>query len=283
VEPIKLTFLESVPDGLRRLTIANWAGVCLVLSRSRLHSALKTGELAHPGVYILVGPSGIDMSDHGRKLVFELYIGKSDSFDERIGNHDKFKGFWSTAFFFYGGGPDELHAGQTGDLEGRLIARAQTAGHNVTNVANPKLHGVLSKSDSTDIFLNYIETILKALGYDFFSSRELAEPVLKPLEAVAELEIDVPQNLRRVVDQIRAACLTLPAAEFYGTHVPDLRAKVVSARGSRMFARIQFRKQAVKLTLKDEVFTLKADTLMDEGIERKIKEAYSRARHELTD
>jgi hypothetical protein len=284
MESIKLTFLESVPDGLRRLTIANWAGVCLVLSRSRLHSALKTGGLAHPGVYILLGPSAIDISDHGRKLVFELYIGKSDSFDERIGNHDKFKGFWSTAFFFYGGGPEELHAGQTGDLERHLIARAQKAGHKVTNVANPKLHGAPAQSDSTDIFLTYIETILKALGYDFFSSQGPTEPpALKPLEPVAELEIAVPENLRRTVDQIRAVCLTLPAVEFYGTHVPDLRAKVVSAHGSRIFARIQFRKQTVKLTLKGQVFTLKADTLVDEEIERHIRDAYSRASRELAD
>jgi hypothetical protein len=288
LESIKIAFLEpkseSPADGLRRLTVESWAGVCLVLSRGRLHAALKTGHLTHPGVYILVGPSEISAGHNGRTLVFELYIGRSDSFDERIARHDKFKNFWSTAFFFYRDGVDELHAGQTGDLEARLIAKAKAAGNKVNhvhNVANPKPQG---GSDSTEMFLKQIETILKALGYDFFSPQQLTEAaVLEPLEVADEPQMDVPESLRALIGQIRAACLALPSTEFYATHVPDLRAKVVSAHGSRIFARVQFKKRAVKLTLRGQAFTLEADALVDESVKEKIKDAYSHASQQLAD
>jgi len=231
-----------------------------------------------------VGPSQVSSGHNGRTLVFELYIGKSDSFDVRIANHDKFKDFWSTAFFFYRAGDDELHAGQTGDLEARLITKARAAGNTVNdvrNVANPHSRGT---SDFTDVFMDKIETILKALGYDFFSSEKHPDTAIpEPFEVIDAPEIYVPENLRRIVDQIRTVCLALPSTEFYATHVPDLRAKVVAARGSRIFARIQFLKQAVKLTLKSQVFTLEANASLDETVMQNIKAAYSQASQQLAD
>jgi len=288
MEPIKITFLEPTADGLRRLTTDNWSGVCLVISRSHLAAALKTEELAHSGIYILVGPSKVTFGEDGRPaLVFDLYIGKSDSLDERIAFHDKERKFWSIAFAFYRDGEDDLHAGQTGDIEASLIAKAREAGNqvdngnHVTNKATPKIHNNPSQSQSTQIFLGHIETMLKALGYDFFSSQKLpdagiAEPANNP-------EISIPENLQSLVNEIQTVCVALPSTEFYSTHVPDLRAKVISAQGSRVFARILFLKHAVKLMLKNQAFRLETNTSLDDDVKNDIRDAYSQARQQLLD
>jgi hypothetical protein len=286
MESIKISFRESIADGLRRLTIDSWSGACLLVSRNHLAAALKTGELAHPGVYILVGPSNIKPDRNGHPtLVFDLYIGKSDSLDERIALHDKIRSFWSIAFAFYRDGEDELHAGQTGDLEARLIARAREAGNqvdtakHVKNVATPKPHSSPDQSESTEVFLGHIETVLKALGYNFLSTQTV--PDVDVLESTNDPEIRIPENLQRLVKEIRTTCMALPATEFYSTHVPDLRAKVVSAQGSRVFARILFLKHAVRVDLKSHTFSVEADKSLDENQTNEIKDAYSRAQQQL--
>jgi len=109
MESITIDFLEPVADGLRRLTMTSFPGVCLVLSRNRLDSSLKT-ELAKPGVYILVGTSNVHKAENGRTRAFELYIGKSDNLNDRIEqhDHDRLKEVWSTAFLFYRDGASAL-------------------------------------------------------------------------------------------------------------------------------------------------------------------------------
>jgi hypothetical protein len=285
MEPIKITFLEPFADGLRRLTINSWSGVCIALSRNRLDSALATGKLAHPGVYILVGPSRIRDGDHGQTLDFKLYIGKSDSLDERIALHNRSKDFWSAAFLFYRDGEEQLHAGQTGALEARLIARVRHGGNEVVNIATPEEHETPGDFESTGAFLDHIETVLAALGYNFFTSQTLpGAATLESIEEPAPPGIAIPNKLQRIISKIEKACLALESTEFYETQVPDMRAKVVSGEHFRVYALLRMQKSGVKLVVKnkpEQAFLLGAsDSLSDETIGA-IKTAHSRAMGQL--
>lgn len=248
METIKITFLESSPDGLRKLTTDNWSGVGLVVAREHFAATQTNEELMRPGVYILVGPSRVDENFDPPRLISKIYIGKSDMLDERLRSHSELREFWSTAFAFYRAG-EELHAGQIAQLEALLIEKARAAKkHDVLNVATPRQLSKPSQLESISTFAGQIESMLKALGYDFFSSL----PSLAPESPqVQEREVVVPSQLSAIVESLCEICAALPATEVYKTKVPDVRAKVVSKKDSRVFARIEFRSRAVKLTLKD--------------------------------
>ncbi len=283
MESITITFLESSPDGVRRLTTNNWSGACLVISREHFASARRVEDLMRPGVYILVGPSEINMDGPLPRLVSRIYIGKSDVLDERLRNHYDGKMFWSTAFAFYREGKDDLHGGQTAQLEALLIARARAAGNNVvTNVATPKQTGKTFDSESTASFAMHIEVMLKALGYDFFSPR----PILlsESVPAAKEEDVVVPLNLLPVVNEVKQICSALPATEFYSTHVPDLRAKVMHEGSTRVFARIQFQKHAVKLTMKGgPTMILEAQAGVPEHVAEELRLSHDRAQKHLAE
>lgn len=248
MESIKITFLESFADGLRRLTTDSWKGACLVMTRKHFESAQKTTELIRPGVYILVGASHVDETGHQPKLISKVYIGKSDVLDERLRQHHESKDFWSTAFAFYRP-EDDLHAGQLAQLEAHLIEKAMAAGNHVLqNVQTPRKAGKGFEPESLAAFVLHVESMLKALGHDFFSVQSL--PQVPARENPDRFQHNVPENLKTVVEQLEAWCRELPMTEFYGTAVPDLRAKVMHEGSSRVFARIEFQKRAVKLTTK---------------------------------
>ncbi len=244
MESLKIEFLESFPDGIRRLTTHNWSGACVVIARKHFDLAPEVADLACPGVYILVGPSEILTDTQPPRLISRIYIGKSDTLDERLRHHHDSKEFWSTAFAFYRMGED-LHSGQTGQLEALLIDRARSAGNHVLNVATPRQPEMQSESESIRMFVSQIEAILKALGHDLFSAQNLLRPIVT--EAREEQEVRVPDNLQGLVSQLKQMCLELPQTEFYSTRIPDLRAKVVHGESSRVFATIKFRRHAVRL------------------------------------
>jgi hypothetical protein len=286
MEPIKIDFLDQSADGLCRLSTHNWAGACLVISRNRLESALKSGELAVPGVYILVGPSEVRNVEGRPGLISKLYIGKSDTLDERISthSHSKSKEFWSTAFAFYHVGGD-FHAGHLADLERLMIQKAKKAGNDIVdaNVIVPRQHGGSNSADSAGLFLEHIEIFLKALGYDFFSVQEPSDvTVIEPSKQPEH----IPENLQRLIGEIQTVCLELPSTEFYSTKVPDLRAKVISGGNSRIFARLQFLKHSLRLGLKGEPghhYNLSAEASLDQNGRDDIKAAYSWALKQLAD
>ena len=276
MESIKITFLEASADGLRRLTTDNWAGACLIVAREHFASTHKSEELMRPGVYILVGPLKADEIHHPPRLFSQIYIGKSDRLDERLRHHHDRKEFWSTAFAFYRTSED-LYAGQIGQLESLLIERARAAGnHVVTNVATPKARRQSSQQDSMVSFAGQIESMLKALGHDFFSSRRMPLPDVTDVQEGQEVLVPLP--LRSVVAHLKEICAALTATEFYGTQVPDLRAKVVHGESSRVFARIEFRSRAVKLTLRDGPrMLLDAQSALSDSVAEEIQRSHQRA------
>lgn len=84
---ITIKIAGASPDGVRRLTTTNWSGVCVVLSRNQIDSALGSAELARAGVYILAGPAEIETESKSPRLVSKIYIGKSETLDERLRSH----------------------------------------------------------------------------------------------------------------------------------------------------------------------------------------------------
>lgn len=292
METIKITFPNPDVEGIRCLTAETWSMACLVIPRSCLRAASALDDFRLPGVYILAGPAEIRLypiSPPDNKdatpptLIQNLYIGKSDTLDERVAGHDKNKTFWSTAFVFYRNKKNEaLDGGQLAQLEADLIRKAREGVHNVTNVSTPNPPLIASDSYANKIFLGQIEKMLRALGQDFFTPEN--NQVLAPPQPDPELRNPVPTNLQAIVGQLEEICLNLPSTEFYATQVPDLRAKVLKDGGSRVFARILFLKHAVRLALikENKSFTLKELDSVNETIREQIKDAHERALQELT-
>lgn len=110
----------------------------------------------------------------------------------------------------------------------------------------PKQHEKQRSSENMKDFAFQIETILKVLGHDFFTAKSMPVPAIDAKNVQDEEEpVKVPENLRTVVDQLKAMCLALPGTEFYATRTPDLRAKVIHGERSRVFVCIRFKKNAV--------------------------------------
>lgn len=249
MEPIKITFLEGSATGLRRLTMDNWAGACLVVSRDHFVAAQRSEHLMCPGVYILVGPSHVDETVSPPRLVSRIYIGMSDSLDERLSrhHHSPKKEFWSIAFAFYRQAED-LHAGQLKQLEAFLIHQARSAGNDVIqNAALPQVVCAENDRETITRFAKHIEFMLQALGYDFFSDQRLTDAV--HLKRVDKQEVELPARFHSLVEHLKSVLLRLPEVVIYSTEVPDVRAKVMRGNDSRIFARIEFRKESVKLKL----------------------------------
>ena len=89
---IKLFLPFGDAKGVRTAEISNWSGKSIAAPRSDLEHFLAREELAHPGVYILLG---VD-PESGKPLA---YIGEAESVSDRIKQH-KSKDYWNAAIAF---------------------------------------------------------------------------------------------------------------------------------------------------------------------------------------
>ncbi|WP_041596854.1 GIY-YIG nuclease family protein [Granulicella tundricola] len=215
------------------------------------------------------------------KLISHIYIGKSDVLDERLRSHHESKVFWSTAFAFYRPA-DDLHGGQIAQLEANLIEKARAAGNHVLhNVVTPRKIGKGFEPESLAAFAQQIEEMLKALGHDLFSTQSLPQAQTEKFDLGYT---KIPENLKTVVEKIKAWCLELPATNFYETAVPDFRAKVMHGESSRVFARVEVQKHAVKLTMKaGPTLMLDAQSHVYEQVREELRNSHDRALKHLAD
>lgn len=98
-------------------------------------------------------------------------------------------------------------------------------------------------------FVDHIVLYLRALGLDFFTPppTEVTSSELDDSDPISE----VPINLRPVVGNLAAVLVKMPQATFYATKSPDVRAKVTVGQTFRVFARLKFRKNGIRVQLKD--------------------------------
>jgi hypothetical protein len=248
---LRIEFLSDIPSGPRRVRDDNWSGQTLLCSRPHIDSALQGDVLDVSGVYILVGPS--ELKNEGQTLRFQssIYIGQGDSVRDRIQSHLKNKEFWREAVVFYRQ-PDELHAGNIKYLESRLIQLATAAGNCVLeNAVSPQTPALaVAEKESTEDFLKHAIFCLGAIGYDFFTAQAVVPP-FNGGPGPSPTEAYIPQNLQGLIDQLREIIEPLPDAEMYTTKSPDWRAKVTVGSTFRVFIRVMFRRDRIRIRIAD--------------------------------
>ena len=167
---IKLFLPFGDAKGVRTAEILNWSGKSIAAPRSDLEHFLAREELAHPGVYILLG---VD-PESGKPLA---YIGEAESVSDRIKQH-KSKDYWNAAIAFVSK-DENLTKSHIRYLEGRLIQIATAIGR--YSIANSQASGSkLPESDLNDmeVFLERITQLLPVLG------SELLTPVVAVVQPV---------------------------------------------------------------------------------------------------
>lgn len=129
-----IELVDGIADGLRRVTRKGWTGQVLAFPRLAYRDVRKRGELARPGVYVLVGPNGGSLS-----MPHRLYIGRSDALQARMDTYQtaKEKDFWSHTFVLTSMGDHLLSTAITAFLEGELIALIRSIGRAVINTNQP--------------------------------------------------------------------------------------------------------------------------------------------------
>ena len=159
-QTVKIFLAEGNPTGLRSLELFNWNGKGYVIPRDRADEALKRDELNTQGVYILIGEN-----KDGKQ---QIYIGESESINNRLRSHHKAKDFWEVAVCFFSKDKN-LNKAHVKFLEELLIKEALEAGRVVLENGNQPQQTRLSESDESEvlIFAENIKLILSTIGYTF--------------------------------------------------------------------------------------------------------------------
>lgn len=158
---IKLFLPFGDAKGVRTAEISNWSGKAIAAPRSDLDHFLTREELAHPGVYILLGAD----PETGKPLA---YVGEAESVADRIRQH-KSKDYWNAAIAFVSK-DENLTKSHIRYLEGRLIQNANSIGR--YSIANSQASGSkLPESDLNDmeVFLERIAQLLPVLGSELLT------------------------------------------------------------------------------------------------------------------
>jgi len=153
---IKIFAADGTPDGVRVVSKDNWTGRVIVCPRGRYPQAKKAREeFKRSGVYILFGREDA-MADP------TLYIGESDTVQDRLDAHYAEKDFWQQAVICTTKG-DPLNKAETQYLEARLVELAQQNRRcRLDNRNDPKMPS-LSEEDKARI-AGYLEELLPLLS-----------------------------------------------------------------------------------------------------------------------
>ncbi|WP_330240464.1 DUF4357 domain-containing protein [Streptomyces sp. NBC_00525] len=167
-----IELVDGVADGLRRVTRKGWTGE--VLAFPRLAYRDVRGELARPGVYVLVGPN-----DGSLSRPYQLYIGRSDALRTRMDTYQtaKAKDFWNYTFVLTSACGHPLSTAITSRLEADLIKSALDFGRAVINVNQPRPLA-LDGQDTRFLeeYLKHALAILLLQGAPYFDEQLAVHP-----------------------------------------------------------------------------------------------------------
>ncbi len=151
--------IPGEPSGIKIIEVANWNGKAFVIPRANLTSIEGRPEADDPALYFLFGESDETTNQ-------KLYIGESESFYDRLANHDANKDFWNFAVVFTGG----LDKAKVRYLEYLANVEAVQVGRfDILNLAK-RTENTLSEYDeiSTKDYFEMVKFILTVLGYPVF-------------------------------------------------------------------------------------------------------------------
>ena len=160
---LRIFVADGDPDGLRIVEKSNWIGKALMFPRALLPQVKARSELAHTGVYLLLGPRPDGEGDM-------LYVGEGDPILPRLQDHQAKKDFWTRAIGFTTTTAGQLNKAHVQFLESRLMALARAAKRMPLDNANQPAEPSLSEADRADmeVFLGHMLGMLPVLGVHAF-------------------------------------------------------------------------------------------------------------------
>lgn len=275
-----IDFLEDGADALRSVRQANWSVECLVTSRSALPTSEGRKALDVPGVYLLIGPPA--KADDNLHRDSRLYVGQADSVADRLDTHLKTSSmkWWRTVVVVrQRDDKDPLNLGQCKFLESRLYELATKASTCVLTNKNAPHRPAIGQAEqgiANDFLANAI-VIVSALGFNFFEPRSTSTV---PQENDGPPQ--VPGNLQELLEELRKAATgpSFPKAQWYWTRTPDYRTKVVNGGDFRVFLRVRWNKNCLRVGLHSrgerEKFTVSNSAELEKRHEE-IQKAYNKA------
>ena len=154
---------DGTADGVWEVGRKNWTGKALVAPRTRFEDLRSHRDLNGPGVYLLIGPSELELHAH------RIYIGETENLSSRLSDHKRSKDFWDRAIVFtsQGGNLNKAHILY---LEARLTEEAATANLAEMDNANVGSRPSLSEPDiaEAEVFLTEMLLICLVLGVQVF-------------------------------------------------------------------------------------------------------------------
>ena len=176
---LKIFNTGESPRSLKKITLFNWTGIAFWGKRDQFDQVKMREELSTPGIYFL-----ISQHEHG---YFNLYVGETDNFTNRIKSHVDNKDWWESFIVFVSKG-DGLNKAHVKYLERKFIYHAKNSPQikvmNSTDPAETKL----SEEDEHDlkIFEGNILFTLETLGLSYFSQTKKKEA---KIEDVFEIKL----------------------------------------------------------------------------------------------
>lgn len=161
-------------EGFQLIELSNWSGKAYLGNRSHTGLCSKRIDLTKAAVYLLL------TNDQNEDGVFQMYIGETDSFDQRILHHERKKKWWDK-FIVFTSGDDGLTKAHVRYLERELhqLVQASDSPVEIENSTNPG-GANLSEAELSFVssFLENMILTLKTLGFDYFSPA-LKKPVTR--------------------------------------------------------------------------------------------------------
>lgn len=91
---LKIFVMGSDPKSLKTVELVNWTGQAFIGGREHVNQIKDRKELSEPGVYMILSD---DSEDEGSA---EIYIGETESFQDRVLDHLARKDWWSRFVVF---------------------------------------------------------------------------------------------------------------------------------------------------------------------------------------
>jgi hypothetical protein len=168
--------------GLQSIELANWSGKAFLGSREHLSVCSKREELSKAGIYILLST---DQTEDG---VFQIYVGETDIFSKRIGNHARNKDWWDK-FIVFTSGDNNLTKAHVRYLEKELYSLAANTDSPIDLMNSSEPGGAnLPEADISFVseFLDNMLFVLATLGFDYFQASKVV-PFVNDSEADVNL------------------------------------------------------------------------------------------------
>lgn len=165
---------------MRSIRIDQWIGKAICAPRTSIKKIDYKEIEGSSCLYFLVGQNEVnDLPD--------IYVGESDSFSNRLNNHNYKKEWWQELVVFYSL-DKSLTKTSARYLEKVCIERLQKAGKcNLMN-GNDRTDANIPEEDKSGLesYFDNITTILSLLGYDVFEQSDLREGRRKGLKLICK-------------------------------------------------------------------------------------------------